>query len=129
MNTGDILIVYKDDVKNGKPYIIYNKTFGITSTLWGTKIEFLDVFIKNTDYKYVLLTPVKELSWLKKKKLMDYITDLFIGNTSLMLRQRLHFLEFIVWLYEEVLDIKLLENPMFINIDNIMGSDQIQTIS
>ena len=125
MNKGDIIIAYKDDVNAGIPIIAYDKNIGITTSLFEKNIVNIEKYLNDNKFNYIVIRPVIDTSWQKRKKLNDYLTRLVVGDISLTFRQRLHFLDYVLWLYEELLDIKVLDNPVMPTINNLIKSDKI----
>ena len=126
MNKGDILILYTDNIQTGMPVIVYDKSIGITFDMWNISILDIEDVIYKNNYSCKIIQPIKDTSWLKKKKLNDHLVGIITGSIKPNYRQRLHFLNYIIWLYEELLDIKLLEYPMPITVGNLIESDKVR---
>jgi len=124
MQKGDILIIYKDNINSGTPIMIYDKNIGISADMWEIKLVRIDDV--TADNNHIVIKPLEDTTWQKKKKLNEHMSDIITGKIKPSFRQRLHFLDYILWIYEELLDIKLLECPMPVTIENLMDSDKIR---
>ena len=122
MNKGDILLIFENAIEKSTPYLVYDKNIAIGATLTGVVLLNLNTLPDNIGYKTVSLSD--DIGWQKKKRLNDFLTSLITRNVTPTLKERVHFLKYILWIYEHTLGIKILENPIPITISNILESRQ-----
>jgi len=123
MNKGDILFVYKDILNESKPYIIYDRNIAIGTTLAG--ISLLNINTLSDKLQYKVITIAQDISWQKKKKLNEFMTKLITKQIVPSFKERLNFLKYLTWIYEKTINVRLLDNPVPITLNNILESDKI----
>lgn len=125
MNRGDLIFVYKDNINKSKCYIVYDKGLVLGMTLTGAIIEPIDKFKLDKENVIVLLQPIAELTYRKKKELTDILFTLLTGERKLSIKEKLNFLKYVARLYKEVLDFSFTDYPtMPVTAQNISESSK-----
>ena len=111
MNRGDLILVYKDNVNKSKCYIVYDKGLVLGMSLTGATIQPVDKFKLDKENTIVLLQPMAELTYRKKKELTDILFTLLTGERKLSFKEKINFFIYVSRLYKELLDFTFTDYP------------------
>ena len=120
---GDIFVKYNDEL-NYEVFLCHDRNILISTSILGMELHLVENVLKTTN-EYKIIKVKENLNWQKKKKLNAHLSSMVTKDTALSFKERLSFLKYILFVYKNILDVRVLENSMPTTLNNIINSEKV----
>ena len=110
MQQGDIVIYYKNSLKDASVGIAYDAKLIVTANWRGVSLMPLRMLKMGNKCNINVYRTTQLLSHVRKTKLRNIIIDVIMNHIKLSMRERIHFFKFIIKLYHDILGVTIVES-------------------
>jgi hypothetical protein len=128
LNKGDIVVTFNYDNSVKSVYWMYDHSIGITASVFGIKIAAVSKELDENGLKHKVFRINEQIVWSRKKVLNDFLIDLISQRRTLSFKQRVHFLEYILWVFKRTLGVTLIDSPVNVSIEALENSPSVLVI-
>ena len=116
MQQGDIVVYYKDSLKDAKIGLAYDSKLVVTADWRGVHLVTIKMLRLGNERNINVYRTTSTLSHARKTRIRDALIDIGLGYRKLSWRERINFSRFIVKLYHDIINIEVTDNEHSYNL-------------